>query len=327
MHARNRRKIIQGGIDEPLDRIHALFVVPRDAWRLPSATRIRVASIFAMKPAGFSASVVTTIGKSGGGSWRFLIAALLGIFLAGCTAAPTAPLSSLSYRIDDTVRQRNLLVLLRGKGEGNAVFAEEGIIKEIRERNLPFDVVAPDTHSGYYEAQTLESRLKEDIIDPARRQGYDHIWLAGFSMGGLGCLIYLRSYPDDIDGVLLTSPFLGTPPLLREIRRAGGVAAWQGTSDDPQDWERMIWSWIKKHDPATTPPIWLGYGEGDILTAGGPPLLATVLPAERVFTVPGGHNLATFKKIFRRHLDTLARQAALPSDKLSQSKGGDDQKR
>ena len=235
---------------------------------------------------------------------------LASMLLAACVAAPTVPIPNISYRSDDTVRQRNLLVLLRGMGADNTIFAKEGIIDDIRIRHLPFDVVAPDAHFGYYQSQTIEIRLKEDIIDPARRQGYEHIWLAGFSMGGLGSLLYLRKYPGDVDGVLLTGPYLGGGGIHREIRRAGGVSTWQQTSDDPQDWERMIWSWIKNYDPATTPPIWLGYGENDDVTADGPPLLASVLPAERVFTVPGDHDIATFKAIFLRHLDTLARQSS-----------------
>lgn len=234
----------------------------------------------------------------------------LSLFFAGCVATPKVPLPAISYRSNDSVRQRNLLVLLRGIGGGNTIFAKEGVIDEIRNRNLPFDVIAPDSHFGYFKSKTFEIRLKEDIIDPARHQGYEHIWLAGFSMGGLGSLLYLRSYPGDVDGVLLISPFLGGDSIHSEIRRAGGIAAWQQTSDDPQDWERMIWSWIKNHDPATTPPIWLGYGEIDKVTADGPPLLATVLPAERVFTVPGKHTVATFKAIFMRHLDTLTLQSA-----------------
>lgn len=238
-----------------------------------------------------------------------LLLLLLSVLLAGCVTAPTVPLPSISYRSNDTVRQRHLLVLLRGLGADNTIFAEEGIIDEIRERHLPFDVIAPDSHFGYFKSKTFEIRLKEDIIEPARRQGYEQIWLGGFSMGGLGSLLYLRSYPDDVNGVLLVSPFLGRASIHREIRHAGGVAAWQSTSTDPQDWERMIWSWIKNYDPATAPPIWLGYGENDVVTADGPPLLATVLPAERVFTVPGNHTVATFKTIFMRHLDTLARQS------------------
>lgn len=243
-------------------------------------------------------------------SWRSLVATLLALqFLIGCIAVPKTPIPTLSYRTRTTGRQRHLLVLLRGLGAGHTVFAKKGIIDEIRARQLPFDVIAPDVHFGYYKAKTFEQRLKEDIIDPARQQGYEQIWLAGFSMGGLGCLLYLRSHPSDIDGVLLTSPFLGWRPLQREIRRAGGVATWQATADDPEHWQRMIWTWIKTHDPATTPPIWLGYGENDILAAGGPPLLAATLPADRVFTVPGNHTIGTFKKIFRRHLDTLAKQS------------------
>ncbi len=228
--------------------------------------------------------------------------------MAGCVAAPTTPMPSVSYQSDDTVRQRNLLVMLRGLGSDNTVFAEEGIIDEIRNRQLPFDVIAPDSHYGYYKSETFEKRLKEDIIDPARRQGYKQIWLSGFSMGGLGCLFYLRSYPDDIDGVLLTSPFLGWSAVHKEIRLAGSVDAWSMKTDETHEWESKIWDWIKNHDTATTPPIWLGYGENDFIASDGPPLLATVLPSDRVFSVPGNHTISTFKTIFHRHLDTLDTQ-------------------
>lgn len=228
--------------------------------------------------------------------------------LAGCVATPTVPMPALSYQSDPGQRQRNLLVMLRGMGADNTIFDKEGIIDEIRARRLPFDVIAPDTHLGYYQAKSIEARLKEDIIDPARRQGYERIWLAGFSMGGLGSLLYARSYPGDVDGVLLCSPFLGGSAIYQEIRIAGGVGTWSATSDDPNDPARSLWTWIKKHDRASSPPIWLGYGENDFIVAEGPPLLATVLPAERVFTVPGNHTVATLKTIFLRHLDTLARQ-------------------
>jgi pimeloyl-ACP methyl ester carboxylesterase len=257
-----------------------------------------------MMPASCCANIVAAFDKSR----RFFATVFAALLLAGCVAAPTVPIASLSYQSDSTKRQRNLLVLLRGIGADNSIFDEEGIIDEIHNRQLPFDIIAPDTHFGYYQSKTIEDRLKYDIIDPARHQGYEQIWLAGFSMGGLGSLLYVRRYPNDIDGVLLSSPFLGRSSIHREIQAAGGVAAWSATSDDPQDWERMLWSWIKNHDPTTTPPIWLGYGDSDILTADGPPLLATVLPIERVFTVPGNHTAATFKAIFLRHLDTLARQ-------------------
>lgn len=240
--------------------------------------------------------------------WLALVLLLSSLLLSGCAATGTAPLQSLSYLRDESARQPNLLVLLRGLGADNTVFAEQGVIDEIRDRGLAFDVIAPDAHLGYYQAETFAQRLKADVIEPARRQGYQQIWLAGFSMGGLGALIYLRDNPQDIDGVLLTSPFLGWPGIHSEINQSGGLAAWMPNESDPKDWERMIWRWISQQDFSTQVPIWLGYGEGDILTLAGPPLLATVLPEERVFTAPGNHTIATFKTLFRQHLARLENQ-------------------
>jgi len=237
------------------------------------------------------------------------MAALLALpFLSSCFPAPVAPMPSLSYPAQPAVRQPNLLVLLEGIGSANTYFEETGIIAEIRARRLPFDVVVPHAHYGYYKAQTIEVRLREDVLEPARRQGYRKIWLAGFSMGGAGAILYARDHPSDIDGVLLICPFLGGTAIHREIQAAGGVAAWNRTTTDPQDWERFLWTWIKTRDPAATPPIWLGYGADDTRVGDGPPLLAATLPAARVFKVPGGHTLATFKAVFQHDLDTLAQE-------------------
>jgi pimeloyl-ACP methyl ester carboxylesterase len=237
----------------------------------------------------------------------FIAIAVMALFLAGCVAAPTVPIASLSYQSDLGQRQRNLLVMLRGMGADYTIFEKEGIIDEIRRRGLPFDVVAPDAHLGYYQSYSIETRLKEDIIDPARRLGYERIWLVGFSMGGLGSMLYASRYPGDIHGVLLCSPFLGGSPIYEEIRLAGGVNAWSASVDDATDAGRSLWTWIKNRDRGIAPPIWLGYGESDGVIAEGALLLASVLPAEQVFTVPGSHNVATLKAVFLRHLDTLAR--------------------
>ena len=242
--------------------------------------------------------------------WPAILTLLIAsLFLSGCASTSNGPLQSLTYPRDDNVRQPNLLVLIRGLGADHTVFAKEGVIEEIRDLGLPFDVIAPNAHFGYYQDETFAQRLREDVIEPARRQGYKQIWLAGFSMGGLGALIYLRSHPEDIDGVMLTSPFLGWPGIHSEIQQAGGISDWLPNESDPKDWERMIWSWISKQDFKTQVPIWLGYGENDILTRSGPPLLATVLPESRVFTSPGNHTIATFKTLFSQHLVTLGNQS------------------
>jgi len=229
------------------------------------------------------------------------------MLVSGCVAAPKVPLDTLVYPARPAGREENLLVLLRGIGGSHTIFEEEGIIDEIRRRRLPFDIIAPDTHYGYFKAHTLEERLKADIIDPARSKGYRRIWLAGFSMGGLGSLFYLRSHPSDVDGVLLVSPFLGWDAIIHEIRDAGGVLPWQQVTTDENDWPRLIWTWIRKYAGAQQdyPPVYLGYGRDDMVADEGPPLLATILPQERVHSVPGSHTVGTFKKLFFRQLDML----------------------
>ncbi|EAT15302.1 alpha/beta fold hydrolase [Desulfuromonas acetoxidans] len=237
---------------------------------------------------------------------------LVSSLILSCTPATRIPLPLLTYT--QPQQNPNLLVILRGIGGSAEDFERLGAIAAVRQRNLPFDVVVPDAHFGYYKKQTLVDRLYEDVIQPARQQGYQHIWLAGFSMGGLGSLIYVREHPEDIDGILLITPFLGWDGIIHEIKDAGGVSVWQpGTFDPADDWQRMVWSWIKEYQHALplgppSPPIYLGYGQDDSIADEGPPLLATVLPPCNSFHIPGGHDYEVMLTIFRRHLDTLRDQ-------------------
>lgn len=256
----------------------------------------------------------------------FIFTLVCCFFVSGCAVAPKIPLETLNYLAQTTGRSDNLLVLLRGLGGSNTVFEDEGIIDEIRSRRLPFDIVAPDTHFGYYTNKTLAERLQADVIAPARRKGYKHIWIAGFSMGGLGTLIYLHSHPRDVDGVLLISPYLGVNSLIQEIKDAGGITAWKHvtTSTDISDWTRLTWSSIREYSkaPRRYPPIYLSYGSEDWVAKDGPALLATILPKDRVFHVPGNHNIKTFRALFSRQLEMLQKKFPPTPTPAVKNKGG-----
>ncbi len=200
----------------------------------------------------------------------------------------------------DASENRSLLILLRGIGGDHHDFEALGVIAEIRRRDLPFDIVAPNAHYGYYKSRTLVERLYRDIIEPAQRRGYRRIWLAGFSMGGLGSLLYMRERPQDLDAVMLISPFLGRDDMIREITEAGGLGNWQAGPIEDHDWERLLWSWIKKYSesPAIYPQIYLGFGKQDQLVGDGSALLATVLNNEHVLTVDGRHDKKQWLKSF-----------------------------
>jgi hypothetical protein len=166
-------------------------------------------------------------------------------------------------------------------------------------------MVAPNTHFGYYKDRTLEERLTQDVIRPAKAKGYERIWLAGASMGGLGSILYLRKHPDYIDGVLLLGPYLGNGAMVSEISKAGGLREWNpGPYDGEKDWQRLVWDWLKQccENPAARAPIYLGIGRKDRYYE-AQKLLADGLPPERVITVDGGHDPVTFRKIWEIFLD------------------------
>jgi len=238
--------------------------------------------------------------------FRFPAAVLLAFWtLSGCIPFPKAPMDLLSYESNEGVPNQNLIVFLRGYTGDYNYFESEGLVDEVRKRHLPYDMVSPDAHPGYYHERTLIQRLKADVIGPAKNKGYRNIWLIGVSIGGMGSLLYLREYPEDISGVYVISPFLGYPPIASEIRAAGGLSKWEpGKYDEEKDWQRMLWHWLKtysalKHRIA---PIYMGYGENEIF-AEAQNLMADILPAEHVYRIKGAHTYKTFKALWIVFLD------------------------
>ena len=236
--------------------------------------------------------------------------ALAMLFMVGCFSGKK-PLQTLSYQSTDT-KNKQLIIFLQGLGgtmncliDAHKCFEAEGMVESVRIRKIPFDMIAPNTHFGYYNARTLEHRLRQDVILPAKTAGYDKIWLVGVSMGGLGSLLYLKNHTEDISGVLTMGPFLGDSDIVDEIYAAGGLQTWEpGTYDKKDDWQRMLWHWLKEynHGSDTLPPIYLGLATEDGYYR-GQKLLADYLPPDRVIETPGKHSFSTFKNIWDIFLD------------------------
>ena len=233
------------------------------------------------------------------------------VILAGCMMSGKSPLETLSYQ-SIPEKNKNLIVFLRGMGgtlncpiAGHKCFETEGFVEAVKKRGLPYDMVAPNAHFGYYEDRTLEERLTEDVIKPAKASGYEKIWLVGVSMGGFGSILYLKNHTEDITGVLTLGPFLGYQSIIDEISKAGGLKQWTpGPYDKDEDWQRMLWDWLKQYNGKLDgrPPIYLGIGDDDPYYV-GQELLASYLPQDRVIVTDGGHRFSTFKKIWDIFLD------------------------
>jgi len=244
--------------------------------------------------------------------WVIIYAVLLPVMLlTGCFAPGKVPLEVLKYE-STPERNKNLIVFLRGMGGTlNCIFSchecfeKVGFVEAVRMRELPYDMIAPNAHFGYYNDRTLIVRLKEDVIQPAKAMKYEKIWLVGISMGGLGSILYLKEHTKNIDGILLLGPFLGDRLIIDEIYSAGGIDQWEpGDYDEEDDWQRMLWHWLKeyiRHD-SVHPPIYLGIGTEDF-NYQSHKLLASALSPEHVIEVSGKHRFSTFKRIWDIFLD------------------------
>jgi pimeloyl-ACP methyl ester carboxylesterase len=209
---------------------------------------------------------------------------------------------TIATRADPAKRARCLLVMLPGRGDSDEVFAEHGFIEDLRARKLSVDTVSANATLGYYAKQTIGDRLDADVIEPARLEGYEQIWFAGVSMGGLGSIIMARRHGPKLAGIILIAPFL-FDDILDEIEAAGGLARWK---PDPAatNYEQLTWKWLKNatETPSSSPSVYLASGDQDRLSRGHR-LLGAALPPERRFRVRGGHDWGPWRKLWRDFLD------------------------
>lgn len=186
--------------------------------------------------------------------------------------------------------------MLPGRGDRAETFSREGFEKAGELHG--FDTILVDAHFGYYMQRSLISAIHNDIVLPARKSGYQSIWLLGVSMGGLGSLLYTSAHPDEVDGLVLLAPFLGDDDVIEEINQRGGLSGWKAGESKLEDYEIAVWSWLQEailSDNKT--PILLGYGESDRLATAYPALTVFLAP-ENVYSIPGEHKWETWKVLW-----------------------------
>ena len=207
------------------------------------------------------------------------------------------------YHAAADVNVDGLIVFLPGIGDGPERFDQKGMIDIVRRIAPTYDIVAADAHLAYYQNQSVIDRLHEDIVGPVAHR-YQHIWVVGISMGGVGAASYAIEHPKIVEGVILLAPFLGRDELISEVADAGGLRQWippelADIDDSEQRQFYRLWRWYKTYatsDPPAT-VLMLGFGTNDRLSDANQ-LIADVMPVNRVVTMPGGHKWTVWVPIF-----------------------------
>ena len=196
-----------------------------------------------------------------------------------------------------------LLVLLPGAGMAAGDFATHGLISAVHRRRWSVDIVAVDTGMETYLDGDIAERLRDEVIAPLRADGA-RLWLAGVSLGGFGALRYLQAYDEEVAGLLLLAPFIGSRGLIAAVEACGGLRAWSRRAPSDVTPQHRLLKWLAEREfgDARCPTVQLGFGTGDRFAAAHH-LLAALLPVARVEMLGGGHDWPTWEALWERMLD------------------------
>ena len=200
-----------------------------------------------------------------------------------------------------TATASSCMVWLPGAYHTAQDFVTAGFAQAVRARQISLDLIFIDMELEHVGDRSALQKLHSDIVSPARAAGVS-IWLGGISLGGLFALDYAASHPDEVDGLCLLAPYLGSRILTNEIARAPGLAAWQPDELAEADEQRRVWRYIKNRR-AGSPPLYLGFGREDRFSAAHE-LLAAALPADSVDVISGGHEWPTWSSLWGNFLDS-----------------------
>jgi pimeloyl-ACP methyl ester carboxylesterase len=234
---------------------------------------------------------------------RILICLAL-LALAGCIAIgdPDKPIPTLTFSAPgapSAAAERTLIVVLPGFGADAQDMKAHGVQNTIQDVWPEADVVLTSATIAYYRGSLLVDRLNDEIVVPAKRAGYRHVWLVAASMGAMGAILYDYKYPGTVSGVVLFAPWLGDKSLLEEIRNAGGPQAWNPGPVAPEitsdTYQRLMWKTVKEWSarPELARRVWLATGDVDRLMPASR-LLAEALPRDHFFELKGGHQWDTW---------------------------------
>lgn len=236
------------------------------------------------------------------------------LVLAGCLPKgdPDQPIPTVLAAAPKPAQR--LVVVLPGRADDLSALRTSGMVEAIQGAWPDADVILAELTLAYYMRGEAPQRLHREVIVPARARGYREIWLTGASMGGMGTLMYERMYPGQVDGLVLLAPYVGDRPLLNEIRAAGGLATWEpGPVQEVAagTWQRELWRHLQTWtgDAARPQQVWLAYGDSDRLRK-AMPMLESLLPADQVSVLPGGHTWTMWTRGVREALEGVERKRA-----------------
>ena len=179
-------------------------------------------------------------------------------------------------------------------------FVEHGFASAVRARRLDVDLVFAGFELQHVTDRSVLAHVRRELVLPARSLGA-RVWLGGISLGGYLALCCAEQHPQELAGLCLFAPYLGSHIVTGEIARARGVAGWNAGELADDDDERRVWRFIQTLDSSSL-AVHLGLGREDRFGSRHR-LMAAALSSDSVDVVPGGHDWPTWYRLWENFLD------------------------
>ena len=245
----------------------------------------------------------------------FLVLSAVAAALSGCVTIGDAdrPIATIAVPATRPSADRALVIVLPGFGADAKDLRKHRIADAVHKSWPEADVLLTSATFAYYKKHNIISRLDDDVVTPARRQGYKQIWLAGASVGAMGVLFYEYAHPGEMTGLVLLAPWLGSSSTLEEIRNTGGVRGWNPgpvpAAIDDDNYQHELWRVVKRwsDDRTSAERVWLICGTDDRMLPTAR-LLAPAIPPSHYLELPGGHHWDTFVAATGKIIEQIRRQ-------------------
>lgn len=234
--------------------------------------------------------------------WLCAIASIV-VVLLGCSGSRDKK-KLPSVRYSGMTGKRSLVVLFPTIGGKGSHYETQGFLDEVWERGFEASIEVLNVKPSLYLGSRIVELVKTEVIEPAKAEGFEEFYLVGISLGGHGALLYATTYPEDVDGIVLLAPFISGDLVSGAIDEAGGLDTWEDCPFIGWTHACNLWKSLQVYvsDLRNQRKVVLGFGTEDIFVEQCRILADALLP-EQVFTVPGEHNWATWKKLFIKAAD------------------------
>jgi pimeloyl-ACP methyl ester carboxylesterase len=198
--------------------------------------------------------------------------------------------------------QAVLLAMVPGMGMCTGDLQARGFITAVEQRHWPVTITTLEPNADAYLDGLAEVRLLRDVEQAQRASGASRIWMAGISLGCRAILGCIRLRPDLAEGLMLLTPYLASTGLVAEVLRAGGLQSWADVNQGRDEPDRSFLAWLAATPPARLPQVLVGHALDDRFATTAA-MLAGMVPEDRMISVPGGHDWASWTSLWHLMLE------------------------